>query len=281
LAGTFNPLLPLSGVRPLGQNAGNILEYQSNGRSANDSVSVSLNGTVKKKFNFWASYSWNKSRSTDNGTSGSANDAYDFSGEWGRSNYDNRHFFYASGDYRTASGFSVNTFVIANSGNPFNITTGIDSNGDTLFTERPAFAGGQNSTAVKVTRLGAFVLNPSPGERIIPRNFGNGPLGYTINMRLAKTFTFRGITGRAPKPAQQKSGGARTSPAASDRLYKLNISVFAFNLLNRTNRGAPIGNLSSPFFGLSNTLASSALGLPGSSNAASNRRIDIGLQWSF
>ena len=125
------------------------------------------------------------------------------------------------------------------------------------------------------------MLNPSPGERIIPRNFGNGPLGYTINMRLAKSFTFRGITGGTPKPSQQKAGGAKTSPGASDRSYKLNISLFAFNLLNRTNRGTPIGNLSSPFFGRSTTLASSSLGLPGSSNAASNRRIDIGLQLSF
>ena len=31
-------------------------------------------------------------------------------------------------------------FMIANSGTPFNITTGRDTNGDTFFSERPAFA---------------------------------------------------------------------------------------------------------------------------------------------
>jgi hypothetical protein len=205
----------------------------------------------------------------------------DLNSEYGRSAYDIRHRAFLGGLINLPREVSINPLVIISSGAPFNITTGIDSNGDTLFTERPSFAGGQAGTEAKVTRLGAFVLNPALGERIIPRNFGGGPFGYTVNMRLAKSFTFGGMTGRAAKPASQKPSGGQAPGATSDRLYKLTASVFVFNILNRTNRGAPIGNLSSPFFGLSNSLASSALGLPGSSNAASNRRIDLQLQLNF
>ncbi|MDT7605387.1 MAG: hypothetical protein QOF61_3384, partial [Acidobacteriota bacterium] len=63
LAGTHDPLVPSSGVRPLGQSAGNILEYESNGRSVNNSLSVSANGRIKK-LNFWSTYSLSKTKNT-------------------------------------------------------------------------------------------------------------------------------------------------------------------------------------------------------------------------
>ena len=125
-----------------------------------DSLSVSVNGKIAK-VDFWTNYSLNKTRSTDNGTSGSSFDPYDFSQEWGRASYDIRHRFFGGGSYQTRSGFSVNTFIIANSGAPFNITTGHDTNGDTFFTERPAFATDLNKPGVIVTPLGAF--DPNPG----------------------------------------------------------------------------------------------------------------------
>ena len=74
-----------------------------------------------------------------------------FSQEWGRASFDIRHWFNAGASYQTRSGFSVNTFIIANSGPPFNITTGHDTNGDTFFTERPALATDLNKPGVIVT----------------------------------------------------------------------------------------------------------------------------------
>ena len=175
LAGTFDPQLPTSGSWPMGQSAGNILENEANGRSRFNSLNVGFNGKVAK-VDFWTYYSLNHSRSTDNGTSGSPFDPYDFSNEWGRAAYDIRHRFFGGANYQTASGFSVSTFLIANSGAPFDIITGHDTNGDTFFTERPAFATDLNKPGVIVTSLGAFDPNPLIGQRIIPRNFGRGTL---------------------------------------------------------------------------------------------------------
>ena len=45
-----------------------------------------------------------------------------------------------TGNFRAPWGISLNPFVIVQSGRPFNITLGRDINGDTLNTERPAFA---------------------------------------------------------------------------------------------------------------------------------------------
>src|SRR2546421_5402839 len=201
LAGTFNPLVPTSGVRPLGQSAGNILQYQSNGRSRYDNFYISASGTIKK-IGFWATYSLNQSRSTDNGTSGSPSDPFDFSNEWGRANYDVRHRFFSGANYQTKSGWSINTFIIANTGSPFNITTGHDTNGDNSFTERPAFATDLNKPGVIITPYGALDPNPLPGQRIIPRNFGQGPAYFNLSMGASKSWKFgKAIPPKTPPPA--------------------------------------------------------------------------------
>lgn len=71
-----------------------------------------------------------------------------------------------------------------------------------------------------------------------------------------------------------------------DKRFNLTLSVSARNLLNHTNLGMPIGNLSSPLFGQSNTLGG-GFGGPGGGGpggmmgGAGNRRIEIQLRLSF
>jgi hypothetical protein len=286
LAGTYNPALPLSGVRPQGQSAGNILEYQANGKSINDSLGISLNGSWKKKLNFWGSYNWSKNRSSDNGTSGSATNPYDFSGEWGPSNWDIRHFFYGSADYRTASGFGVNTFVIGTSPNAFNITTGKDTNGDTFFTERPSFATDLSKPGVVVTPIGAFDPNPTAGQQIIPRNFGRGRSVVSVNMGVSQTLKFgHAIPPRnPPAPATVTNVNSSKPPAKQviQRPYSVVFSLQASNVLNRSNRGNPVGNMASPFF-LRSTATSSQFffGPGGSGGASGNRTLSLRVRFTF
>src|SRR5207237_9413764 len=59
-----------------------------------------------------------------------------------------------------------------------------------LFTERPAFATDLTHASVRQTRFGAFDLDPQPGQVIIPRNFGEGPGFFSVNLRLSKTVGF-------------------------------------------------------------------------------------------
>lgn len=72
--------------------------------------------------------------------------------------------------------------------------------------------------------------------------------------------------------------------AGSDHPYNLTISINASNIFNRTNPGAPVGNLRSPLFGQSTNLSGGGIsfgggGFGGGGSAANNRRID--LQFSF
>jgi hypothetical protein len=286
IAGTYNPAVPSSGVRPLGQSAGNILESESNGRTISNSINVSINGQIKK-LSFWSSYGISKSKSRDNGTSGSSFDPYDFSGEWGRSAYDTRHFFYLSGNYQGPLGIGLNTFIIATSGRPFNITIGHDLNGDTFFSERPAFATDLNKPGVVVTPFGAFDPNPTPGQRIIPRNFGQGPGTLSVNFGLSKDIKFgRAIqsqavtapaTVSAEKPASSQKPPAR--PPVK-RPYSLSFSIYASNALNHVNLGNPVGNLASPYF-LKSTSTSNNFSFGPGGSSGGNRQISLRIRLSF
>lgn len=285
LGGTFIPGVPNSGVRPLGADAGNVLEYQSTGRSISNTLSVNLNGTVKKA-QFWGGYNLNKSRSTDGGQSGSPFDAYDFTNEYARSPFSSLSFMYGGGSYTTPGGINLNMFMIANSGYPFNITTGRDTNGDTYFSERPAFATDLNEPGVIVTPLGAFDPTPSAGQTIIPRNFGRGPGFVSVNMSMGKTFKF----GKAIEPKTPPPGAPKTTDATKDqklpakppiqRPYSLTFSMNATNIFNRTNKGNPVGNMSSPFF-LKSPSGSNNFSFGPGGGSGGNRVISLRVRLSF
>src|SRR5262249_37873708 len=103
------------------------------------------------------------------------------------------------------------------SGPPFNIITGQDLNGDSIFNDRPAFASSATAPAnLHVTQWGNFDSAPLPGDPRIPMNFGTTPAQFTVNMRLAKTFGIgpklqpvAGNTqqGNGQQGGQQRGGG--------------------------------------------------------------------------
>ncbi|HEY0728159.1 MAG TPA: hypothetical protein VGD38_08835, partial [Pyrinomonadaceae bacterium] len=184
----------------------------------------------------------------------------------------------------------------ASSGQPFNITTGRDTNGDTFFSERPGFATDVNKPGVVVTPLGAFDPNPSPGQEIIPRNFGRGPGFVSVNFNIAKVFKFGpAIEPKAPPPGgpATTSAGAPSGPAASgsaapkpppkppvQRPYSLTFSASINNLFNRNNEGTPIGNMSSPYF-LKSASGSNTFFFGGGGGSGGNRTITLRVRLSF
>jgi hypothetical protein len=63
--------------------------------------------------------------------------------------------------------------------------------------------------------------------------------------------------------------------------YQLTLSVMARNLLNNVNDADYIGNLSSPYFGQSNSLYSGFGGGGGGGASTNNRRLEFGLRFTF
>ena len=73
--------------------------------------------------------------------------------------FDIRHRFFLSSSAGLPWGI-LSSLIVATSGRPFNITTGEDTNGDTLFSERPAFAKDLARPGVVVTPFGTFDVTP-------------------------------------------------------------------------------------------------------------------------
>src|SRR5262249_51865395 len=130
--------------------------------------------------------------------------SYNLGDEFGRMPFDVRHRFTLTGSVETFKGVSFFPLLIAQSGAPFNIITGLDNNLDSLFVDRPAFANDLSRPSVKHTPFGTFDLAPLPGAEIIPRNYGDGPAYYSLNLRVAKTFGFGSAS--TPARAQVSSG---------------------------------------------------------------------------
>jgi hypothetical protein len=270
LPGTYLSGNPQSGTRPFG-DIGNIYEYESGGTFKQSQLVFNLFTEFNSGLSLFGSYILNNARSNTDGAESFPADSYDLSREFGRAFLDSRHRFIGGGSIPAPWKFNFSPLVIISSGRPFNIITGVDSNGDTLFTERPAFATDLSRPGVIVTRIGAFDPNPLPGQQIIPRNYGQGPAFVLVMLRVGRAFEF----GDAPQAASGASAGG------GEKRFKLSFSLQIMNLLNHTNAGTVIGNLSSPLFG--NSYATSKGSFSDSSAAGSfnSRRLEAQIRFSF
>jgi hypothetical protein len=278
-------------------------QYQANGAYRQEQWITNVNSRLNKNISFFAFYVLSKAVSDTDGVGTFPANTYDLSEEWGRSSLDVRHRFVLGGSVMTRWGVRLSPFIVARSGAPFNITTGTDLNGDTIFTDRPAFATpGETGPNVKATPWGTFYLDPAPGTPVIPRNYGQSPGYLGINLRLSKVFGFGEARSAPSTPASGggpggprggggpmgmggRGGGMRGvfSDALTDHRFNLTFSVSARNLLNTTNPGPVVGNLSSAFFGQSLVMANpfGAGVTAGSASAADNRRVEMGLRFNF
>ena len=239
--------------------------------------------------------------------------SYDTSGEFGRGSFDIRHRFTIFGTVNLPWWKIVlNPFAVATSGPPFNIITGQDLNLDRQVNERPSFAGPNADctlSTIRCTPFGNFNLVPLPGEEIVPRNFGQSPGSFVVNLRIGRSFAFGTINrgnAAAARPAAGGPGGPNAVAAGpggprvggpggpggpqgpggapSEKRFNLNVSLYFQNILNHVNLAAPVGNLSSPSFGQSLGLGGIAAGPGGGgggSAGAGNRRIYAQLRLNF
>jgi hypothetical protein len=290
LPGTFSQEEPGGGLRPVG-GAGNVFQFESSGRFDQRQLILGVTNQLSRTLTVFGTYVLSKASSDTDGAFSFPVNQYDLAGEYGRSALDVRHSLTLGGTVITPWNVRVNPFVLVRSGAPFNITTGLDTNGDTIFNERPALATDLDKPGVVATRFGAFDPNPEPGRPPIPRNFGLGPSFFTVNLRVGRTFGLVDKTPASKASAQAGAGGqgARNRPGvfagipgvnSNEKRFFLTFSVQAVNILNHTNQGPTIGNLSSPLFGRSNVSAGS-FGAAVASGAAGNRRFEAQLRFTF
>jgi hypothetical protein len=301
LPGTYDPANPASGVRPYGGGE-NIYQYESGGLFNQNQLIVNFSARINPKYSLFGFYTLNQARSNADGSGSFPANQYDLATEYGRAAFDVRQRFFMGGFVTLPLGFRFSPFLQISSGGPFNIVAGRDLNGDSLFNDRPAFATDLTRASVVRTAYGIFDTLPMPGQTIIPRDYGNAPGRFSLNMHLTKIFSFGkgearstagsggfggprgGPRGRGGPPGGGLGPGGLSGggpppgmfhPVGNKR-YTLEITLDVHTLFNNVNLAPPIGNLSSPLFGRSNALGG---GFFASSTA--NRRIELETRFTF
>jgi Carboxypeptidase regulatory-like domain len=298
--------------RPLG-SPDNIYQYQSEGVFKQNQLIVNSSIRIGAKLSLFGYYTLNYANSdTGSGAGSFPSINNNISLDYGRSAFDIRHRFFFGGTIGLPYAFRLSPIMMASSGTPYNVTTGQDLNGDSIFNDRPSFAGPNSIPANVVTnRFGSFDVVPQPGDLRVPINYLTGPGRFSLNVRLSKSFGFGkkteatntlgggpggagGTFGRGPGGPGGRGGGGGfggrggggPDAGATNHRYSLTFSVAAHNIFNNVNLTTPIGNLGSPLFGESNGIVSGfGPGGPGGGGggggASANRKIDLQVSFNF
>jgi len=163
-----------------------ILQFESTGRSVDGQLLVALRGNISRNLTFYTNYVHGKAFSdTDSAYTAPAN-SRDLSIEYGASADDQRHRFTAGGTF-VLPNLSISPSIAIATGRPFNITTGRDTDGDSLFTDRPAFASPGDQYPID-TPYGLLDPHPQRGDTIIPRNFGRERTLFGVNLSVSRSI---------------------------------------------------------------------------------------------
>lgn len=280
-------------------------QFESGGVFNQNQLILSFNMRAGTRLTIFSFYMFGHANSDTAGASSFPSDpAKGIAADYGRAAFDVRQRLFFGGTIALPYGFRVSPFMVANAGAPFNITTGTDLNGDSIFNDRPAFADGATGPNIVNTNFGSFNTSPAPGQATIPSNFGSGPAQFTLNVRLSKTIGIgpkleaantnpqdgqsgqhnpgahggevRGPGGPGRMGGPRGGGGSFGGPEKSNQRYTLTFSANARNLFNNVNPAPPIGNLSSALFGQSTALAGGVF-----NTQSANRRVDLQVMFSF
>jgi hypothetical protein len=231
---------------------GPLYEMESTGLYNQQLLLTNVNSRLTPKISLFGTYSLAYARSNTDGLNTFPANQYSMEGEYGPASNDVRNRMSLGGSITSKFGLLWNPFVILQSGAPFNITTSQDIYNDTVLTARPGFATDPNQPGVIATSYGLFDPNPTPGEKVVPRNYARSRGEFAVNLRLSRTFVYR-------------------------EHQKLTLSVSARNLLNHLNPGPIVGNINSPLFGESNQIR----GHGAYENGANNRRLEFQARFAF
>jgi Carboxypeptidase regulatory-like domain len=272
-------------------------QFQSGGVYHENQLLINMNARLQKVtlFGFYA-LSFANANTSGSGFFPTSNT--DTRVDYGRSTFAKTNMGVFGGSLQLPYKFMASPFMIAQSGTPYNLTTGLDPQGTSIYNQRPYFVNGDRGGC----RVASDFSSTQTGSLTpVPINYCAGPANFTLNLRLARTFGFGPKTEVAGGGGQGGQGGNRGGPGRggpggggrgpggpggggpmgmgggnSGHRYSVTFGAQAFNVFNVIPYGTPTSSLSSPRFGQFTTLA----GGPFSSSTAV-RRITLQAAFNF
>ena len=240
---------PILGIGRPDPTAGNITNIES---SAYTSVHRLMIGVGPAQFVngfFWnVNYLFMRNTNEADSPFSLPSNNFNLRADRGPSAADFHHLISAFVNKRLKKGFGVSAIVQATSALPYNITTGIDDNKDTVINDRPVGFG---------------------------RNSARGAPRWEIGSRFswAKDFGPEQQPTGGPQVRMVRVGGGDGAAPPSigmggTKKYRIDFYAQVFNLLNHTNLGVFNGVQLSPYFGHA-------------TSAQAPRRMEVGMRMNF
>jgi hypothetical protein len=248
-ARNLNPFSP--GLARPDARFANVLQVESTAASTRQSLRVSAHaGQPMARFNLLGFYMLSKAIDETDGPLRLPADGRDPAAERGPARDDLRHRVFAMASLRPGRGLRLSALLRAESGSPYEITTGRDDNGDAVANDRPAGIGrnqGRGQGIVDLGLRGSWTV--AFGERKTPATPG-GP-------RLVRF-----------DPSSDDAPPEMGLPGDEAKRFRVTVYAHAFNLLDRTNPTAFNGVFGAAAFG------QPTASLPG-------RRVEVGASLGF
>ena len=240
---------PIPGFGRPDPTVGNITNIESSAYLSGHRLMVSVGPAQFVQGLFWnVNYLFMKNTNEADSPFSLPSNNFNLRADRGPSANDFRHLISGFISKRLPKGFGISTIFQATSALPYNITTGFDNNGDTVINDRPIGLG---------------------------RNSGRGQARWEIGSRFSWSRDFgpeQQATGGPQVRMVRIGGGDGAAPPSmsmgSNKKYRLEFYVQAFNLLNHANLGIFNGVQTSPFFGQA-------------TSAQSPRRMELGMRFNF
>jgi len=239
-----DPTAALLAPRPIAPNK-NILQYENSGHLAGNIFVVGAGHNDDKRFGISVTYVHVNLKADTSDAVTTPQSSYSEFGESSRIDGESKNALYASGNLHLPYKVDLSAILDALSGQPYNITTGTDANGDGNFNDRPSYASVLGS-GVYPTHFGLLTTNTVNGN--VSRNFGTKPGRVHLDANLSRAFTL--------------------NLKDKDHPRTLTFNARSANLLNHTN-----------VTGVNTVLSSSALGQ--SLSAETARRLELGVRFTF
>lgn len=241
---TRNINAPIAGIRP-DPASGNINQVESSGNFIGNSLRLRANGSFRKETSYGVSYTLEKFTSDFDGIFVLPVNNYDLKNDRAAANNDRRHSFSTSMRWEILKGGSIAAVYTLASPLPYNVTTGFDDNGDTIFNDRP--------TGTK-------------------RNSSRGAWQNQLDIGVSYFFSFINYKGKKKgtesavfKPGEIAGGQGLTD---EHKRFSIKLYITGRNILNTTNLQNFVGVQTSPLFGRS-------------ISAKQPREIQAGLRFNF
>ena len=242
---------PVAGVRP-DPAFSNIVDVVSDGGSRAHSLNVSASMILPNwhRTIVFANYTFMKSQSNTSGAFSLPAIDNAIGQEWGP--VAPRHRFGAQFNTQIVRDLGISITARAQSGTPYNVTSGFDNNRDGVFNDRPAGVGRNSGLTPGQWDLGAR-LSYSIGFGQRPQGASGG--GQQVMVQIG------GPGGGMPAGGMSVSG-------ADNKRYHVEFYAAAQNMTNHSNYVGYSGVMTSPFFGKPTTVMNP-------------RKVEVGTRFSF